>query len=78
VSKPADFRLAVKPASGPGAEELASSAEMRPYIEFAMAVMKGADPTPELEAIRQLPLEKRYVWRIVSALRWGFADFDTT
>jgi hypothetical protein len=57
----------------PGAEELASSAEMRPYIEFAMAVMKGADPTPQLETIRQLPLEKRYVWRIVSALKWGFS-----
>jgi hypothetical protein len=27
--------------------------------------------------IRQLPLEKRYVWRIASALKWGFADFDS-
>lgn len=23
-----------------------------------------------------MPLEKRYVWRVASALKWGFADFD--
>jgi thioredoxin-related protein len=23
-----------------------------------------------------LPLEKRYVWRVASALKWAFADFD--
>jgi hypothetical protein len=43
----------------PGAHELATSAEMEPYLNVAMAVMKGADPTAELEAIRQLPIEKR-------------------
>jgi hypothetical protein len=59
-----------------GAKELAESADMEPYLNFAVALMQGADPTAELEAIRQLPIEKRYVWRIVSALKWGFADFD--
>jgi hypothetical protein len=59
-----------------GAQELASSPKMEPYLQFAMALMQGNDPTPELEAIRQLPLEKRYVWRMASALKWGFADFD--
>jgi hypothetical protein len=59
-----------------GAHELATSAAMEPYIKFAMAVMKNEDPTTELDAIRQLPLERRYVWRIASALKWGFADFD--
>ena len=59
-----------------GADELATSPEMEPYLEFAMAVMTGSDPTTELETIRQLPLEKRYVWRVASALKWGFADFD--
>ena len=24
-----------------------------------------------------MPLEKRYIWRIASALKWGFADFDS-
>ena len=49
---------------------------MEPYLNFALALMQGNDPTPELEAIRQLPVEKRYVWRVASALKWGFADFD--
>src|ERR1039457_4722814 len=59
-----------------GADDLASSPDMEPYLNFAIALMQGADPAPELEAIRQLPVEKRYVWRVASALKWGFADFD--
>ena len=59
-----------------GAEELANSAQMEPYVHLAVALMKGAEPTEELEIIRGLPLEKRYVWRIASALKWGFGDFD--
>jgi hypothetical protein len=61
----------------PGAHELAESADMEPYVNFAMTLMQGNDPAPELEAIRQVPLEKRYVWRVASALKWGFADFDS-
>jgi hypothetical protein len=38
--------------------------------------MQGNDPEPELEALRQLPLEERYVWRVASALKWAFADLD--
>ena len=38
--------------------------------------MQGADVEPHLEALSTLPLEKRYVWRVASALKWGFADFD--
>jgi hypothetical protein len=49
----------------------------RTCLNFAVALMQGNDPTPELEAIRQLPLEKRCVWRVASALKWGFADFDS-
>ena len=60
-----------------GAQELGSSPEMEPYLRFAMAVMQHHDPAPELEAIRQVPLEKRYTWRVASALKWGFADFDS-
>ena len=48
---------------------------MEPCINFAMAVMQDSDPTNELAAIRELPFEKRYVWRVASALKWGFADF---
>jgi hypothetical protein len=59
-----------------GAEELVNSPNMEPYIRLAMAEMQGSDPRAELEEIRQLPLEKRYVWRVASALKWAFADFD--
>ena len=60
-----------------GAHELFDSPEMEPYCRYLMAGMTGQDVTAELEAIRQLPLEKRYLWRVASALKWGFADFDT-
>ena len=35
------------------------------------------DLAPELEAIRRLPLEKRYVWRVAFALKWGLADCES-
>jgi len=60
-----------------GAHELAESADIEPYLRLIIAEMQNADPTKELEALRQLPLEKRYVWRVVSALKWAFADFDS-
>jgi hypothetical protein len=60
----------------PGAHELATSPSMEPYLNFAAALIQGNDPEPELEAIRQLPLEERYVWRVASELKWAFADLD--
>jgi hypothetical protein len=60
-----------------GAHELATSPDMELYLDFAMAVMQDADLTAELEAIRLLPLEKRYVWRVASALKWGLADCES-
>ena len=59
-----------------GAEEILSSPEMQPYLRYVEALLAGRELQPALEDIRQLPLEKRYVWRIASALKWGFADFD--
>jgi len=32
---------------------------MEPYLNFAAALMRGHDPEPELEAIRQLPVRKK-------------------
>jgi hypothetical protein len=62
----------------PGAEDLLDSAAMERYMNLAMAMMGGKDPGPAIEALAALPLEKRYVWRVASALKWAFADFDTT
>ena len=60
-----------------GAHELATSETMQPYLRLLMAEMQDHDITPHVEEIAQLPLEKRYIWRIASALKWGFADFDS-
>jgi hypothetical protein len=60
-----------------GAHELATSPDMQPYLELLKAEIQGHDITPKVEEIAALPLEKRYVWRIASALKWGFADFDS-
>ena len=59
------------------AEDLLESPEMQPYVRLAMAGLKGANVDSELQAIREMPLERRYIWRVASALKWAFADFDT-
>ena len=46
------------------------------YVEYITARMQGQDGESELEKLRALPLEERYTWRIASALRWAFADFE--
>ena len=60
-----------------GAHELATSPDMEPYLEFIKAVIQDHDSSPELDAIRRLPLEKRYIWRVASALKWGLADCES-
>src|ERR1700733_7995525 len=59
-----------------GAHELATSENMQPYLRLLKAAFQDKDTTPHVEEIAALPLEKRYIWRIASALKWGFADFD--
>ena len=52
------------------------SPAMEPYVNLALAVMGHKDPRPAVEEIAALPLEKRYTWRVASALKWAFADFE--
>jgi len=59
-----------------GAHELATSPEMKPYLDLIIAEMQGNDTAALLEKLKALPLEKRYIWRITSALKWAFADFE--
>lgn len=59
-----------------GVEEIMAAPEMKPYMDLARAWVSHSDVRPALAAIQAAPLEKRYVWRIASALKWGFADFD--
>jgi hypothetical protein len=60
-----------------GAEDLLESPLMQPYLEAAMALLQNKDSSSVIAEIAALPLEKRYVWRVASALKWGFADFDS-
>jgi hypothetical protein len=60
-----------------GAHELATSPDMQPYLRLIKAGLQNRDTTPHLEEIAKLPLEKRYIWRVASALKWAFADLET-
>jgi hypothetical protein len=59
-----------------GAEDLADSPSMRPYLRLAEAIVTQKGLKEAVAEIGQLPLEERYLWRVLSALKWGFADFD--
>ena len=59
-----------------GAEELTDSAMMEPYVRLAEAVISHEGIREAIAEIAGLPLEQRYLWRVLSALKWGFADFD--
>jgi len=50
---------------------------MKPYLAFLKAQMSGQDTDWYLAALAALPLEERYVWRVISALKWAFCDLDT-
>lgn len=60
-----------------GAAELTASPDMKPYHEFFVALTKGLNGEEQLDALRKIPLEKRYTWRVVSALKSAFADYDS-
>lgn len=60
-----------------GSEELVNSESMKPYLELLMAEMEGRDTSRALAALAALPLEQRYVWRVMSALKWGLCDLET-
>ena len=60
-----------------GSEALVQSEKMKPYLALLRAQMRGEDTQPHLAALAALPLEDRYVWRVISALKWAFCDFDS-
>ena len=60
-----------------GAHELATLENMQPYLRLIKAGLQHQDTTSQVEEIAALPLEKRYVWRVASALKWAFADLET-
>ena len=50
---------------------------MQPYRRYMEAMVAVKDIVAAVREIADLPLEKRYVWRVASALKWGFADFES-
>ena len=50
---------------------------MAPYLRYAIALAKDESTQEAEREIAALPLEKRYVWRILFALGAAFADFDS-
>jgi len=50
-----------------GARELLNSPQMQPYMRYIESKVTGADPQTFMDAIAQLLLEDRYVWRIASS-----------
>ena len=62
----------------PLAHELATSEGTQPYLDCLIKAYRNNDAGLEaaLEVIRDLSLEKRYTWRVFSALKWAFADFE--
>ena len=62
----------------PLAKELVGSEASKPYVDyFTKAYSKNAAGVDAaLQVLRDLPLERRYTWRVFSALKWAFADFD--
>jgi hypothetical protein len=60
-----------------GAQELVRSEKMKPYLAILKAKIAGQDTGPYLEALAAWPLEQRYVWRVISALKWAFCDLET-
>ena len=62
----------------PLAQELVRSEQSRPYMDYWLKVYSDdvAGIETAFQILRDLPLEKRYTWRVFSALKWGLADFD--
>ncbi len=56
----------------------ATSEGTRPYLDCLIKAYRNnaAGLEAALQVVRDLPLEKRYTWRVFSALKWAFADFE--
>jgi hypothetical protein len=50
---------------------------MKPYLDLLRAQIGGEDAEPYRAALAARPLEDRYIWRVVSALKWAFCDLET-
>lgn len=78
TNDPSIKRMAIKDLKmEKGVEDLLESPAMEPYVRLALAMAGGQDLKDAVQDIAALPLESRYVWRVASALKWAFADFES-
>ena len=61
-----------------GVMELVNSEKMKPYMAIIQALDNGEDAATQLVELANVPFEDRYSWRIMSALRLAFYDFDSS
>ena len=59
-----------------GAQKMLKSPSVEPYLTNAEAAMTGKGWNKAAKAIAELPLERRYIYRIASSLQNAFCDFD--
>ena len=52
---------------------------MRPYLALQKASIEkdNAGVLKAVADLKNLKVEDRYLWRVASALKWAFADFDS-
>jgi hypothetical protein len=64
----------VKP--DPEGAGLLDAHQMQIYDEIIMTAMKGSDLSEAIQRLRAVPVEQRYISRIIAALGFVFGDFD--
>ena len=60
-----------------GVMELITSEKMKPYLAIAQAFQESGDASAQLAKLANIPFEDRYTYRVMSALKWAFGDFDS-
>lgn len=62
----------------PVSDMLVESESLKPYIDHYCALMQGGDSNKTLGVIAALPVEKRYLSRVIECLDWALADYDSS
>jgi hypothetical protein len=60
----------------PAGEMMCNSESLKPYMDYYKAALTRGDTETALTTIAKLPLNKRYVSRVVECLDWALADYD--
>src|SRR5258708_619901 len=51
--------------------------QMQIYDRIITAVMHGQDPAASIRELTAVPVEERYISRVIAALGFAFGDFDS-